>query len=628
MMAKDNVGAGILILGSGLAGLALGRWWLARRGGDGTATGLLHIAPVAAHATGGTPTTTTTAATTTTPRAAAPWRPGPRATKKARPVVKKPSPGATPVSSPSQVDPGPMSSHHGVYVGPVSPSEVDTGPVSSPSQVDPAVAAAEAAAADSSASTPLDPYPGDEPPEIELPAENVPGRTAPLDPYPADDEPSEFELPAEDGRTPSSSGRGPKVPLSRQFDPIFNKYRGAIPIEFLRALATRESGMNPGNRTGPAWGLMQIVKSVREDYNQRHGTAYTREDLLDPAVNVAICCWLLRSIIAGWARRHPEIPNLQADWGNAHFAALLVFGWNAGFSERGGVGRVARYLKARGETELTIDIAHRHARAAGASRHLSNPKKVAWCKSVVLLYARERAYARRVRSASGWGIKTPGVILSEMRITKTEIEALGRDIYNTFRRPFEAQLAQAEARFETAYGRIPGAGIPSRGPGDPGVGLSSKKDDRGRHLRVTLTPGVNDYLSADADYETVHSWMDPIPTAADVQHASYHGQFVSQWSEFEREWGEFWAEHADHWSDRMWRGAYDQALDYRKRAIAWRAKFEEMGGAPTTPVPTIPVETFFSGSIPWKPIAVIGGLVLAGLVVVPHVLASIRSSRS
>jgi hypothetical protein len=179
--------------------------------------------------------------------------------------------------------------------------------------------------------------------------------------------------------------------LSRKFDPIFEQYRGSIPIEYLRALAQRESSMRPGERSGPAWGLMQIVEIVRADYNEAHGTRYTRADLLDPAVSVAMCCWVLRFIIDSYQRNHPTIPNLREAWDNPRFAELLTFGWNAGFSEKAGVGKVVRYLEKLGAVDIDLDQVHGHARLAGASRHLQNVKKVAWCKSVVTLYLRERA---------------------------------------------------------------------------------------------------------------------------------------------------------------------------------------------------------------------------------------------
>jgi hypothetical protein len=208
-----------------------------------------------------------------------------------------------------------------------------------------------------------------------------------------------------DAASRSASEAGPKTPatpgakplpatsgsaLPRRFDWIFEQHRGDIPIEYLRALAMSESGMQAGSQSGPARGLLQIIEVVRRDYNRAEGTAHQRADLLDPAVNVAVGTWLLRRIIDSYERRHPDTPNFRADWHNPRFVELVTFGWNAGWSEAGGVGRVARYLENSGQTDITIDLIHLYARAAGASRHLSRADKVAWSKKVAALYQTER----------------------------------------------------------------------------------------------------------------------------------------------------------------------------------------------------------------------------------------------
>ncbi len=82
-----------------------------------------------------------------------------------------------------------------------------------------------------------------------------------------------------------------------------------------------------------------------------------------------------------------------------HITPCCAYGWNAGFSAAGGVIKVVRYLKARGVTDITIDLVFKHARAAGAVRHLSNAAKLRWCKSVVRLYEQERAAARAAPAA-------------------------------------------------------------------------------------------------------------------------------------------------------------------------------------------------------------------------------------
>lgn len=211
-----------------------------------------------------------------------------------------------------------------------------------------------------------------------------------------------------------------------------------------------------------------------------------------------------------------------------------------------------------------------------------------------LAYAAARSpTAHAPRDASFWAIKTPGVILDEMRAAKSELESLGRDIYATFRRPFEAQLGAAEQRFEKTYGRKAGVGRAAR----------------------------------DDDDQTVRSFMVPAPTDIDWQRKSYQGAFVHQWGELEREFSDFWAEHAHSWTDRMWRATYDKAVEYRTRALAWRKRFIELGGQPTAPAPTPPTEEILPGvSMAWRTIALVGGIALGALVLVPAALRSARGS--
>lgn len=182
--------------------------------------------------------------------------------------------------------------------------------------------------------------------------------------------------------------------LPRTFDPIFEKHRGAdLPIEYLRALAMKESGMDPSARGSSAWGILQIVEVVRSDYNRAHRTSHARARLLDPDTNVAIAAWLLRTIIASYQKHHADVPNLRPDWSNPRFVELLTFGWNAGWTERGGVGLVVGWLKAKGARDIDIDLVFENARAAHASKHLANAAKVRWCKGVAALHQRERALA-------------------------------------------------------------------------------------------------------------------------------------------------------------------------------------------------------------------------------------------
>ena len=193
----------------------------------------------------------------------------------------------------------------------------------------------------------------------------------------------------------------PRGSLPRTFDPLFEKYRAGIPIEFLRALAMRESGMKPTikGKGGAAWGLLQITEAVRGDFNHANGTSYSREQLLQPAVNIAIGCWLLRLIADAYQKRHGDMRNMRTDWLNPRAVELLVYGWNAGFSSSGGVMRVVAKLKELGARDVDIDLVAQNAGHLGGGKHLREPARVAWAKSVAALYLRERALYTVLRNA-------------------------------------------------------------------------------------------------------------------------------------------------------------------------------------------------------------------------------------
>ena len=189
------------------------------------------------------------------------------------------------------------------------------------------------------------------------------------------------------------SHREDAPPLTRAFDPIFRAEGRGLPVAYLRALAHAESRLTASARLG----LISVVPVALDDYNRRHPGARVEPGALrDPVVNVRVAADILRTIIASYRQHHPDVRNLVEDWRNPRFVELLTTGWNAGYSERGGVGRVVRYLQARpvaapGADELTVDAVFAAAAKAGATRHLSNPARLAFAKSVARTYLREAA---------------------------------------------------------------------------------------------------------------------------------------------------------------------------------------------------------------------------------------------
>jgi hypothetical protein len=178
------------------------------------------------------------------------------------------------------------------------------------------------------------------------------------------------------------------MPLSRQFDPLLSRHRGALPLNFLRALASRESDFNPNEQGGRHWGLLQVGPSVIEDYNKQFGTSHTLQSVLDPELNAKMATRTLRRIVKSYNTFHSGTKNMREDWSNPEYVKLVLAGWNSGYSEGGGVGRVAKFLEAR-NIPVTHDNVFKYASASGATKHLSNSTKLNWQRGVAVLFYEE-----------------------------------------------------------------------------------------------------------------------------------------------------------------------------------------------------------------------------------------------
>jgi len=190
-----------------------------------------------------------------------------------------------------------------------------------------------------------------------------------------------------EGSPTAHTSRG-RLATSLRFDPIFARLGRGIPIPYLRALAHAESGLNPDDPHG----LINVVAVALRDYNRRHpASPISVAQMRDPLANVTVVVDILRTIIASYTRNHPSIANLREDWRNPRFVELLTAGWNAGYSERGGVGRVVQWLRARGVTDITVERVFAAGPAAGAAVTLANPAKLAFARKVTAAYLEARS---------------------------------------------------------------------------------------------------------------------------------------------------------------------------------------------------------------------------------------------
>jgi hypothetical protein len=164
---------------------------------------------------------------------------------------------------------------------------------------------------------------------------------------------------------------------------IFSRHAAGLPVEFLKALAYHESGLDPTkvNPTSNATGLFQITAPVLSDFNQAFKATHTLTDLKDPELAATVAVFHLKRIIAHWK----DSPALAADFGQRRFVELLTLGWNAGPNA---VLRLAHRLAAipLPVARITIDAVHEAARAVAPESFVARPERVAWAKRVAATY--------------------------------------------------------------------------------------------------------------------------------------------------------------------------------------------------------------------------------------------------
>jgi soluble lytic murein transglycosylase-like protein len=193
------------------------------------------------------------------------------------------------------------------------------------------------------------------------------------------------------------------IMISAVWDPLIEKYAGRVPVAFIRALIHGESGGDSQleNPASHAAGLLQITEIVRRDWNDAHPSApVSRDQLFDPEINVRLGAALLNRIVQVYGKH----PTLQPDWATRRYPELVALGWNAGYSDRGGVGLVVSHLETAGAqpADVTVDSVARVAAGLPASRFVSRPDRIAYARAVADIYLGSRK-APVVTSRGGIG---------------------------------------------------------------------------------------------------------------------------------------------------------------------------------------------------------------------------------
>ena len=190
------------------------------------------------------------------------------------------------------------------------------------------------------------------------------------------------------------------------FDALFAKYAGAIPRDYLRALAYRESAFRPDivHPTSRATGLFQITSTALASFNQRNHTGLVLANLTDPELNTRVAAQHLAGVINVYRRYR----STQPDWKSSRWVELLTLGWNAGHNA---IATIVGKMEASGipPDRITVDSVSQVAAGLGTGKYVADPARVAWSKSVAALYlgggpaAPKGLYASMVPGTRGGG---------------------------------------------------------------------------------------------------------------------------------------------------------------------------------------------------------------------------------
>ncbi len=201
---------------------------------------------------------------------------------------------------------------------------------------------------------------------------------------------------------------------------------------------------------------------------------------------------------------------------------------------------------------------------------------------------------------------TPGQILAEMKTTKAVINDLAQSIFDRYRRPYLDAHDAAFEEFLRQHGRH--AGVPNYDAGETTLSDEQKQRDMQEIL---------DRIAEKTGFRTTH---------AHLSAKTYEPAFVKSWDRFYMEWDNWFAGNKN-WTARMWGGAWEKAIEYRKRANQWRARFEALDPKRNklpSPKPTIPENSWEELGSDVQRWFKWGVTAVAALAIVPPILSALR----
>ena len=178
--------------------------------------------------------------------------------------------------------------------------------------------------------------------------------------------------------------------ISNQFDSIFEKFRGSIPLSFLRSLAFSQSGLNPNKSIKGSAGLFMISEPALKAYDKKYPSSVSQysnarklTDLADPILNTQIAIWILSSIIKYFSNHYPK--TMSENWNDPTYVAVVTHGFSVGYTEPQGIGAAIKVLENK-PGKFSIDSLAQVAKEIKLEPQKYNEKAINYAKTVANLY--------------------------------------------------------------------------------------------------------------------------------------------------------------------------------------------------------------------------------------------------
>jgi hypothetical protein len=167
------------------------------------------------------------------------------------------------------------------------------------------------------------------------------------------------------------------------FDALFEKYRDDVPASFLKALASKASGLNPNKN------LFGVSAAALEAFNSKMKESHNPNELTDPALNTRVAVYIIKNVVDYFAANYPD--KLMRQWANPEYVALVTHAYNVGYKDSG-LGKPMASIYKSNPDKLNLDNIAAVAKQSGIKNESTYaPKFLTFAKEVAKLSTANQA---------------------------------------------------------------------------------------------------------------------------------------------------------------------------------------------------------------------------------------------